>query len=115
MLSVLWQSQGLWDAQPWSRAFQEGLSSLLLLTLGQFGGLDGVGTRLSPTWLLHPPFFLLLFQSSENSPLGNFLKGFIDVPSCHVGECPTLSPPWLWEPSGMVHTPCCSSSHASLV
>ncbi|XP_064495478.1 1-phosphatidylinositol 4,5-bisphosphate phosphodiesterase gamma-1-like isoform X2 [Pseudopipra pipra] len=22
--------------------------------------------------------------SSENSPLGNFLKGFIDVPSCHV-------------------------------
>ncbi|XP_027764445.1 1-phosphatidylinositol 4,5-bisphosphate phosphodiesterase gamma-1-like, partial [Empidonax traillii] len=24
--------------------------------------------------------------SSENSPLGNFLKGFIDVPSCHVGE-----------------------------
>ncbi|ETE57584.1 1-phosphatidylinositol-4,5-bisphosphate phosphodiesterase gamma-1, partial [Ophiophagus hannah] len=25
--------------------------------------------------------------SVENSPLGNFLKGFIDVPSCHVGEC----------------------------
>ncbi|XP_029815114.1 1-phosphatidylinositol 4,5-bisphosphate phosphodiesterase gamma-1-like [Manacus vitellinus] len=30
------------------------------------------------------PLFLPLFQSSENSPLGNFLKGFIDVPSCHV-------------------------------
>lgn len=39
-----------------------------------------------------PPFYLLLplLQSSENSPLGNFLKGFIDVPSCHVGECPYL-------------------------
>lgn len=36
---------------------------------------------------------LLLLQSSENSPLGNFLKGFIDVPSCHVGECPYL---WIW-------------------
>ena len=36
----------------------------------------------------HHPFFLPVLQSSENSPLGNFLKGFIDVPSCHVGECP---------------------------
>lgn len=25
-------------------------------------------------------------QSTENSPLGTFLKGFIDVTSCHVGE-----------------------------
>uniref|UniRef100_A0A3P9LP59 Phosphoinositide phospholipase C n=1 Tax=Oryzias latipes TaxID=8090 RepID=A0A3P9LP59_ORYLA len=25
-----------------------------------------------------------VFQSSENSPLGNLLKGFIDVPTCHV-------------------------------
>lgn len=25
-------------------------------------------------------------QSTENSPLGTFLKGFIDVPTCHVGE-----------------------------
>uniref|UniRef100_A0AAQ4Q929 1-phosphatidylinositol 4,5-bisphosphate phosphodiesterase gamma n=1 Tax=Gasterosteus aculeatus aculeatus TaxID=481459 RepID=A0AAQ4Q929_GASAC len=24
--------------------------------------------------------------STENSPLGTFLKGFIDVPTCHVGE-----------------------------
>lgn len=29
---------------------------------------------------------LLLSQSTENSPLGTFLKGFIDVPTCHVGE-----------------------------
>lgn len=25
-------------------------------------------------------------QSTENSPLGTFLKGFLDVTSCHVGE-----------------------------
>lgn len=38
----------------------------------------------------HNQFFsLILFvlsQSTENSPLGTFLKGFIDVPTCHVGE-----------------------------
>lgn len=49
---------------------------------------NGAGTRLSPTCLPHRPLSLPLLQSSENSPLGNFLKGFIDVPSCHVGECP---------------------------
>ncbi|MEE6527076.1 hypothetical protein FKM82_028162, partial [Ascaphus truei] len=27
---------------------------------------------------------LFFGQSVENSPLGNFLKGFIDVPSCHI-------------------------------
>ncbi|XP_073433451.1 1-phosphatidylinositol 4,5-bisphosphate phosphodiesterase gamma-1-like [Dendrobates tinctorius] len=27
---------------------------------------------------------LFFGQSAENSPLGNFLKGFIDVPSCHI-------------------------------
>uniref|UniRef100_A0A8C9Y5S0 1-phosphatidylinositol 4,5-bisphosphate phosphodiesterase gamma n=1 Tax=Sander lucioperca TaxID=283035 RepID=A0A8C9Y5S0_SANLU len=27
-----------------------------------------------------------LDESTENSPLGTFLKGFIDVPTCHVGE-----------------------------
>ena len=31
-------------------------------------------------------FMILLSQSTENSPLGTFLKGFIDVPTCHVGE-----------------------------
>lgn len=30
--------------------------------------------------------FYSLTQSTENSPLGTFLKGFIDVTSCHVGE-----------------------------
>lgn len=29
---------------------------------------------------------VLSSQSTENSPLGTFLKGFIDVPTCHVGE-----------------------------
>uniref|UniRef100_A0A3B3C9A1 1-phosphatidylinositol 4,5-bisphosphate phosphodiesterase gamma n=1 Tax=Oryzias melastigma TaxID=30732 RepID=A0A3B3C9A1_ORYME len=27
-----------------------------------------------------------LDESTDNSPLGNLLKGFIDVPTCHVGE-----------------------------
>lgn len=27
-----------------------------------------------------------MLQSTENSPLGTFLKGFIDVPTCHVGK-----------------------------
>lgn len=49
---------------------------------------NGAGTRLGPACLPHRPLSLPLLQSSENSPLGNFLKGFIDVPSCHVGECP---------------------------
>uniref|UniRef100_A0A8C0BM48 1-phosphatidylinositol 4,5-bisphosphate phosphodiesterase gamma n=1 Tax=Buteo japonicus TaxID=224669 RepID=A0A8C0BM48_9AVES len=34
--------------------------------------------------------------SSENSPLGNFLKGFIDVPSCHVGEYGRSSKPFVF-------------------
>lgn len=32
------------------------------------------------------PCFIRSSQSTENSPLGTFLKGFIDVTSCHVGE-----------------------------
>uniref|UniRef100_A0A8C8VG69 Phosphoinositide phospholipase C n=1 Tax=Pelusios castaneus TaxID=367368 RepID=A0A8C8VG69_9SAUR len=34
--------------------------------------------------VLSLPLSFPFFQSAENSPLGNFLKGFIDVPSCHV-------------------------------
>lgn len=36
------------------------------------------------------PSFFLPPQSTENSPLGTFLKGFIDVTSCHVGELPMI-------------------------
>lgn len=34
----------------------------------------------------HSHCFIPSSQSTENSPLGTFLKGFIDVTSCHVGE-----------------------------
>lgn len=35
---------------------------------------------------LHSRVSVVMSQSTENSPLGAFLKGFIDVPTCHVGE-----------------------------
>ncbi|KAF7237177.1 1-phosphatidylinositol 4,5-bisphosphate phosphodiesterase gamma-1 [Varanus komodoensis] len=48
--------------------------------------------------------------SVENSPLGNFLKGFIDVPSCHVGES-LRELLWRWRGSSWAWT----AAHARLL
>lgn len=79
--------------------------------------------QICPTWragwwlpvTYRPPpcyLFLPLLQSSENSPLGNFLKGFIDVPSCHVGECPYLC---IWGKFGGIGMSRCFRGHFPLI